>query len=108
MRGYLATEQLLLFCDFHGHSRKRNIFAYACEVHGVAMPRLASLFAALLCRWNTSVATHRHCAAPLDSKNASSNIYEADISGQVTDVPGLQINGERAKDEGNIAVPQVR
>ena len=31
MRGYIATEQLLLFCDLHGHSRKRNIFAYACE-----------------------------------------------------------------------------
>ena len=31
MKGYLATDQLLLFCDFHGHSRKRNIFAYACE-----------------------------------------------------------------------------
>ena len=25
MRGYLATDQLLLFCDFHGHSRKRNV-----------------------------------------------------------------------------------
>ena len=25
------AEQLLLFCDLHGHSRKRNIFAYGCE-----------------------------------------------------------------------------
>ena len=31
MRSYIASDQLLLFCDFHGHSRKRNIFAYACE-----------------------------------------------------------------------------
>ena len=31
MKGYLSTDQLLLFCDLHGHSRKRNIFAYGCE-----------------------------------------------------------------------------
>ena len=31
MRGYVSTDQLLLFCDLHGHSRKRNIFAYGCE-----------------------------------------------------------------------------
>lgn len=31
MKDYLASEQLLLFCDLHGHSRKRNIFAYGCE-----------------------------------------------------------------------------
>ena len=31
MKGCLSTDQLLLFCDLHGHSRKRNIFAYGCE-----------------------------------------------------------------------------
>jgi len=31
MKSYVATDQLLLFCDLHGHSRKRNIFAYGCE-----------------------------------------------------------------------------
>lgn len=31
MKSYVASEQLLLFCDLHGHSRKRNIFAYGCE-----------------------------------------------------------------------------
>jgi len=31
LRGLVGTEQLLLFCDLHGHSRKRNIFAYGCE-----------------------------------------------------------------------------
>jgi len=31
MKGFAATEQLLLFCDLHGHSRKRNIFAYGCD-----------------------------------------------------------------------------
>lgn len=24
--------QVLLFCDFHGHTRKRNVFMYGCEV----------------------------------------------------------------------------
>ena len=33
MRSLVASEQLLLFCDLHGHSRKRNIFAYGCESH---------------------------------------------------------------------------
>jgi hypothetical protein len=32
MRGIVATEQLLLYCDLHGHSRKRNVFAYGCEI----------------------------------------------------------------------------
>lgn len=31
MKSFVASEQLLLFCDLHGHSRKRNIFAYGCE-----------------------------------------------------------------------------
>ena len=25
-----ADNQVLLFCDFHGHTRKRNIFMYGC------------------------------------------------------------------------------
>ena len=31
MRSLAAQEQLLFFCDLHGHSRKRNIFVYGCE-----------------------------------------------------------------------------
>lgn len=25
-----ADNQVLLFCDFHGHTRKRNVFMYGC------------------------------------------------------------------------------
>jgi hypothetical protein len=31
MRSLQSTDQLLLFCDLHGHSRKRNVFCYGCE-----------------------------------------------------------------------------
>jgi len=31
IKSLAAQEQLLLFCDLHGHSRKRNIFMYGCE-----------------------------------------------------------------------------
>ena len=34
MRSLAASDQLLLFCDLHGHSRKRNIFTYGCEGSG--------------------------------------------------------------------------
>ena len=33
---------------------------------------------------------------PYNVKAGGPNIYVADVKGQVTDVPGLQINGERA------------
>ena len=42
-----ASEQMVLFCDLHGHSRKRNIFMYGCEnlkgpwrLHERVFPRL--------------------------------------------------------------------
>jgi len=38
MRGLVAQDQLMLFCDLHGHSRKPNIFVYGCE--GGRTPRL--------------------------------------------------------------------
>lgn len=27
----MAETELVLYCDFHGHSRKQNIFLYGCE-----------------------------------------------------------------------------
>jgi len=48
MRSLVANEQLLLFCDLHGHSRKHNIFTYGCE-GGRNLPRLKErLFPKLL------------------------------------------------------------
>jgi len=31
LRSHASNDQLLLFCDLHGHSRKHNVFAYGCE-----------------------------------------------------------------------------
>ncbi|XP_064369569.1 cytosolic carboxypeptidase 2 [Dromaius novaehollandiae] len=37
----LAEREILLYCDFHGHSRKNNVFMYGCSGSGAsAMPRL--------------------------------------------------------------------
>nr|XP_013802179.1 PREDICTED: cytosolic carboxypeptidase 2 [Apteryx mantelli mantelli] len=37
----LAEREILLYCDFHGHSRKNNVFMYGCSGGGAgAAPRL--------------------------------------------------------------------
>ncbi|NXL62046.1 CBPC2 carboxypeptidase, partial [Chordeiles acutipennis] len=36
----LAEREVLLFCDFHGHSRKNNVFVYGCDGSGGAGTRL--------------------------------------------------------------------
>ena len=30
MKKTAATKKIAMFCDFHGHSRKKNIFMYGC------------------------------------------------------------------------------
>jgi len=31
IKKFQASRQILLFCDMHGHSRKKNVFMYGCE-----------------------------------------------------------------------------
>ena len=46
-----SQEQLLLFCDLHGHSRKRNIFMYGCEnAKGARLKAPLSSLVIPLCR----------------------------------------------------------
>ncbi|KAL9850790.1 LOW QUALITY PROTEIN: cytosolic carboxypeptidase 2 [Geothlypis trichas] len=33
-RGELAEREVVLYCDFHGHSRKNNVFMYGCDGSG--------------------------------------------------------------------------
>ena len=28
---FMTETELILYCDFHGHSRKQNVFIYGCE-----------------------------------------------------------------------------
>lgn len=30
----LAEQEVVLYCDFHGHSRKNNVFMYGCDAGG--------------------------------------------------------------------------
>ncbi|DBA02348.1 TPA: hypothetical protein N0F65_007167 [Lagenidium giganteum] len=36
------TRPVLLFCDIHGHSRKKNVFLYGCKPYDVGFDRLAA------------------------------------------------------------------
>jgi len=41
IRQFMKEREVILFCDFHGHSRKKNIFMYGC-VKGSGMKRLST------------------------------------------------------------------
>lgn len=32
----LAEREVVLYCDFHGHSRKNNVFMYGCDGSGAS------------------------------------------------------------------------
>jgi hypothetical protein len=51
--------ELLIYCDFHGHSRKKNIFIYGCS--GKDPARKEMLFP-LLMRNNSSVFSFKDCS----------------------------------------------
>jgi len=36
----MSEIELVLYCDFHGHSRKQNVFIYGCENKHVPKERL--------------------------------------------------------------------
>lgn len=34
IKDFVEDREVILFCDFHGHSRKKNIFMYGCHQKG--------------------------------------------------------------------------
>jgi cytosolic carboxypeptidase protein 2/3 len=43
--------ELILYCDFHGHSRKNNVFLYGCENNHDRSKRLQErIFPAMLAK----------------------------------------------------------
>lgn len=43
--------ELVLYCDFHGHSRKQNVFVYGCENKHLPNERLKErIFPAMLAK----------------------------------------------------------
>ena len=46
---FMNETELVLYCDFHGHSRKQNVFIYGCENKQVPEERLKErIFPAML------------------------------------------------------------
>jgi len=46
---FMTETELVLYCDFHGHSRKQNVFIYGCENKQVPGERLKErIFPAIL------------------------------------------------------------
>ncbi len=37
---FMTETELILYCDFHGHSRKQNVFIYGCENNHIPGERL--------------------------------------------------------------------
>ena len=45
----MTETELVLYCDFHGHSRKQNVFIYGCENKHLPNERLKErIFPAML------------------------------------------------------------
>ncbi|XP_018618744.1 cytosolic carboxypeptidase 2 isoform X2 [Scleropages formosus] len=49
----VAEREVVLYCDFHGHSRKNNVFMYGCDSKNGAAPRLQSRVFPLMMSKNT-------------------------------------------------------
>eukprot|EP00002_Diphylleia_rotans_P022826 TRINITY_DN4487_c0_g1_i1.p1 TRINITY_DN4487_c0_g1~~TRINITY_DN4487_c0_g1_i1.p1 ORF type:complete len:624 (+),score=86.47 TRINITY_DN4487_c0_g1_i1:93-1964(+) len=48
IQNFLADRPIMLFCDIHGHSRKRNVFLYGCGDDGSSQIREDRVFPRLL------------------------------------------------------------
>lgn len=49
-----AETDVVLYCDFHGHNRKNNVFMYGCNNHGDASTNLCERVFPLMMSKNTS------------------------------------------------------
>jgi hypothetical protein len=48
---FMSETELILYCDFHGHSRKQNAFIYGCENKHLSGERLKErIFPAMLAK----------------------------------------------------------
>ncbi|XP_028264061.1 cytosolic carboxypeptidase 2 [Parambassis ranga] len=50
----MAEVDVVLYCDFHGHSRKNNVFMYGCNNRGDASPKLQERVFPLMMSKNAS------------------------------------------------------
>jgi hypothetical protein len=48
---FMSETEVILYCDFHGHSRKQNVFLYGCENKHLPNEKLKErIFPAMLCK----------------------------------------------------------
>lgn len=48
---FMNETEVVLYCDFHGHSRKQNVFVYGCENKHLPNERLKErIFPAMLAK----------------------------------------------------------
>ncbi|XP_066523257.1 cytosolic carboxypeptidase 2 isoform X2 [Hoplias malabaricus] len=58
----LAEREVVLYCDFHGHSRKNNVFMYGCSDHKDASLRLQEqIFPLMMSKNATDKFSFRSC-----------------------------------------------
>ncbi|KAJ8344195.1 hypothetical protein SKAU_G00315240 [Synaphobranchus kaupii] len=58
----LAEREVVLYCDFHGHSRKNNVFMYGCENRGNAELRFCErVFPLMLSKNASNKFSYRNC-----------------------------------------------
>eukprot|EP01083_Nonionella_stella_P105591 303804_1 len=67
--------ELLMFCDFHGHSRKKNIFMYGCEHNNDPLLRLSERIFPLILSKGSDKFSFKDCAFRVEkAKEATGRI----------------------------------
>ncbi|KAJ8402929.1 hypothetical protein AAFF_G00362430 [Aldrovandia affinis] len=58
----MAEREVVLYCDFHGHSRKNNVFMYGCENRSTTAPRLSErVFPLMMSKSVSDKFSYRSC-----------------------------------------------
>ncbi|UJR35501.1 hypothetical protein I4U23_028255 [Adineta vaga] len=62
IKRFMSETELVLYCDFHGHSRKQNVFVYGCENKHLPNERLKErIFPAMLGKNDPSKFSYYSC-----------------------------------------------
>ncbi|CAF0864478.1 unnamed protein product [Adineta ricciae] len=62
IKRFMTETELVLYCDFHGHSRKQNVFVYGCENKHLPNERLKErIFPAMLAKNDPSKFSYDSC-----------------------------------------------
>lgn len=71
----MAETDVLLYCDFHGHSRKNNVFMYGCNNRGDASLKLHERIFPLMMSKNARNKVHLYVVSRVFSKQSTFLIY---------------------------------